>query len=269
MKQNSQQWYSIVLALLMVWFMLMLTTGVFVLVMSENKDTKAMEHAIKAFAGAEWSVELGLLKSKEYGYSISDRLEISNPLSKTLQRNGVSWNHNKDVVITYDIDATAQSIENVTLPGGEFAIIPLFSYGSDWLQIQVKNISLIWVNSQVVWNLIGESSGMAWVWDFQNYSTGSMKTIATDNEIAYSDATVESFLETSDNNYLILHNTWFSDVFYNVNSLNTGEKITKDITTILGSGEVAWYKQNLQVKLDNSQYLNLLKYSIFSPASPQ
>jgi hypothetical protein len=48
--KNNKSGYSVILSILMVGFMLVLTSGVFMLVLSENKDTKAMEYYLKAFA---------------------------------------------------------------------------------------------------------------------------------------------------------------------------------------------------------------------------
>jgi hypothetical protein len=54
------------------------------------------------------------------------------------------------------------------------------------------------------------------------------------------------------------------DISYTLKSLNPWEYFTKDKILIVSSWEVWWFKQNLRITISVSEYLNLLKYSIFS-----
>lgn len=264
MKYTNTWGYSVILAILMVWFMLILTSWVFLLVLWENKDTKAMEYYLKSFAGAEWSIELALLKAKKYTYSYSEELSRWTPLSKVLFRgNGELYNFNKDVFISYDLDATASEMKEKYLASGKFDIIPLFYFDILGNNKKVTQLKLEWINQEVVWNIIWETGWISWVWNFTNATEWNHKTISG-NEVSYSKEKVGDFLSNSINNYLILHNTSNTEVYYNLFSLMPGEFITREASYVVGTGEVWWYKQNLRVKIDNSQYLNLLKYSIFS-----
>lgn len=264
MKYTNTWWYSVILAILMVGFMLILTSWVFLLVLWENKDTKAMEYYLKSFAGAEWSIELALLKAKKYNYSYSEKLSRETPLSKVLFRgNGELYNFNKDVFISYDLDATDLEIKEKKLPSGKFDIIPLFYFDIHGNNKKVHQLKLEGVNQEVVWNIIWETGGISWLGNFTNATEWNHKTISG-NEVSYSKKKVGDFLVSSSNNYLILHNTSGNDGGYNLSSLIPGEFLTKETSYVVGTGEVWWYKQNLRVKIDNSQYLNLLKYSIFS-----
>lgn len=261
--QKNNSWYSVILAILMVWFMLVLTSWVFLLVLSENKDTKSMEYYLKSFAWAEGSIEVALLKAKKYNYSYSEELTKLMPISKVLFREGESYNYNKDVFITYNLDSTASEINSKNLESWKFDIIPLFYYDINWSYKKVKNIKLEWVNSEIVWNIVWENSWITWLGNFTNVSEWNYKTISW-NDISYSKSKIWDFLNNSDKNYLILHNTSWDTVNYNLISLNSWEYITKEASYIVWSWEVWWYKQNLRVKINNSEYLNLLKYSIFS-----
>ncbi len=263
MKKYNNSWYSVILAILMVWFMLVLTSWIFSLVMVENKDTKAMEYYLKAFAWAEWSLELAMLKAKEYNYSYSERLTISDEESKVLYYSN-SFNKNKDVTITYDLNANSSEIRDKTLSSWEFDIIPLFYLDNSKNYKKVKNIVISGLNDDVVWNIVWENGWITWVSNFSNTTNWNYRTISSDWSVNFSNMTIWKFLEDSEKNYLILHNVSGNSVNYTLKSLNEWEYITKDASYIVWSWDVWWYKQNLRVKIDNSKYLNLLKYSIFS-----
>jgi len=49
-----------------------------------------------------------------------------------------------------------------------------------------------------------------------------------------------------------------------VTSNNADEFLTKPKTNIISSWEIGSYKQNLETKMNNTEFLNILKYSIYS-----
>lgn len=258
MKKNNS-WYTIILSILMVWFMLVLTSGVFALVMWENKDTKAMEYYLKAFAWAQWANELAMLKAKQNNYSYSK--EISNSLadnesillsSDSLDKS--NFNKNKDILISYKIDATSTWIINKSVDRWEFEIIPLFTTNP---YKKTKDITVTWLNSDVVWNILSNSGWLSWVWNFSSWSIWNLKL-----ESSYESKSVWDYLIENENNYLILHNASSWTINYSLSSPT--DDITKDITYIISSAEVWWYKQNIKTEIQTSKYLNLLKYSVFS-----
>lgn len=263
MKNYNNSWYSVILAILIVWFMLVLTSWVFSLVMLENKDTKAMEYYLKAFAWAEWSLELAMLKAKQFNYSFSDKIDNTDSKSKVLSRDISNFSKTKDVLITYNLDATTSEVKDKNLKSWEFDIIPLFYYDVNWDYKKVKNIIINWLNSDVVWNIVGENSWITWINNFTNNTEWNFKTINSWN-INFSTKTIWDFISESEKNYLIIHNVSTNEINYTLKSLNPWEFITKEASFIIWSWEIWWYKQNLRVKIDNSKYLNLLKYSIFS-----
>lgn len=261
MKKYNNSWYSVILAILMVWFMFVLTSWIFLLIANEWKDTKSMEYYLKAFAWAEWSLELAMLKAKKYNYSYSGNIENNN-LSKVLYQNQENKNP-KDVEISYDLNSTDSEIRDKNLESWEFDIIPLFFYDINWNYKKVKNITISWLDWDVVWNIVWEIEWISWVWNFSSSSLWNLKTISSWN-INFSKKSIWDFLNNSEKNYLILHNTSLNTVKYTLISLIEWEYLTKEISQIIWSWEVWWYKQNLRVNINNSKYLNLLKYSIFS-----
>ena len=118
--------------------------------------------------------------------------------------------------------------------------------------------------SDLVWNIVWEASGISWTWAFE-YNTTWSKRVLTWDDLSFSNQSIESFLNDSDGNYLILFNAWNTvGINYNLQVLDILEYFSKPKTEIIASGEIGWYKQNLRIALDNTKYLNILKYSIYS-----
>ena len=57
--------YSVIAAILMIGFLLVLTTSTLNLVLQEMQDGKGRQDYMKAYAGAEGAMELALLKIKD------------------------------------------------------------------------------------------------------------------------------------------------------------------------------------------------------------
>lgn len=257
MRKNNNG-YSVILAILMTWFMIVLTSGIFLLVLGENKDTKGMEKYLKSMDAAEWSLELAMLKSKEYNYSRDFTLSKNDALAKVFY-----GEPQKDAVMSYNLNGISSDVVDKTLANGEFDIIPLFWYTGNGDYTKVKNITITGLNSDVIWNIVGQDSGISGVGNFDNYTYGNYKTISWDN-IAFEKTRIGDFLNSSENNYLIINNLSGNNITYNLKSLNPWEFLTKDVSEIIASGQLWDYKQNLKVSINSSKYLNLLKYSIYS-----
>lgn len=262
-KYKNNSWFSVILAIVMTWFMIVLTTWVFLLVLAENRDTKSMEYHFKSLEWAEWSLELAMLKSKQFNYSYDEKLDSSHPISRVLFENQSNFNKNKDVLITYNLSSIASEIIDKKIEIWNFDIIPLFSYGNDWVYKKVKKITITWLNSDVIWNIVWEDSWISGTSNFDNTTEGNFKTISWNN-ISFDKKPISDFLNDSEKNYWIIHNLSSSGVIYTLKSWNSWEFLTKDKSSIISSWEIGWYKQNLSITVDSSKYLNLLKYSIFS-----
>jgi hypothetical protein len=63
--QKNKKAYSVIIAMLLIGFLLVLTVTVLNLVLKELNDNKAMGNSLKAFAAAETGKELALLKIKD------------------------------------------------------------------------------------------------------------------------------------------------------------------------------------------------------------
>ncbi len=253
--KTSNQWYSIILAVLMVGFMLVLTHWVLALVIGEAKDSKAMENYLKAYAGAEWALELGMMEAKQKNYWV----KTSNMAFKSALH--TYGGNNKDVSIQYEIDGISRSMSGITLASWDFAIIPLFSHNG---KVTQPRFIVNQTPEQMVWNILSTTSGIVWTGNFDKTTNGTQKRLvwwAT----SLTQISVENFLQNNEQNYLILQNTSNTSLNYSVSSDKVAEYFTLNHVKIIGSAEVAGYKQNIFVDIDVEKYLNLLKYSVFSP----
>lgn len=266
MKQNNF-WYSVIFAILMVWFMIILTSWVFFLVLWENKDSKAMEYYLKSYMWAEGALELGLLKFKNYNYSFSENtVHDINNFSVLLSSDPMNKNNfkkQKDTFISYEIDSLTTNIVSKTLSSWKFEIIPLFSFDNNKNEIKVQDIKLSLVWWDLVWNILWEYWWISWTWSFTKDTLWNYRTISSVGEVFFSTKSVWDFLSSSNKNYLILHNVWVNDI--NFDLISNDNPFIKNIANIIASWETFWYKQNLKISVNLWEYLNLLKYSVFSP----
>lgn len=267
LKQNK--WYSTIISTLLVWFMLILTTWVFKLVMNTYFDTRGMLDSIKAFAWAEWALELSLLDLKEkwYGYQFDENswVDFLDPFNKTLvlsedPLDKSDFKYRRDVLVSYNIDSITDEVSG-ELESGEYKIVQLFYITDDGLQ-KATDITLNTENN-VVWNIISNSSWLSNVWDIDSGTKGNKKWLEN-GSFNFEKEKVENFLYDTDNinNYIVLFNSGWASADYTLKAGN-GEYFTKDITEIETTGQIWDYKQNLRINIDNTQFLNLLKYSVF------
>lgn len=266
LNNTNNSGYSVVISLLIIWFLLVLTTGIFNLILNEMKDNRAMGDYIKAYAWAESARELALLKINENGYGYYDKINhnlnnrsiimSSNPL------NQATFKSSNDVLISFDIWSKVREYE-WELDSLEHDIIPLF-YVNDLWEYKTTNIDfsiILWTESDLAWNIIWKNVWLSWKWS----NTNGVKKILTSDWFSYGEQDMNSFIRNSDTNYLHLVNTWNSGIIkYRLIANNTWEYFTKPETTIISSAEVWNYKQNISTDLDNTEFLNVLKYSIFS-----
>lgn len=251
--QSSKQGYSIILSVLMVGFMLVLTHGILTLVIWESKDSRAMESYLKAYAWAEWALEMWMLEAKKniYGIDIT-QTGIKNVLHS-------SQPAKKNVDISYTIQGATREISSLKLASWQFAIIPLFSKGS-----KVTSPRFVWGNSEVVWNIVSKTSGISGVGNFTKETLWKEKTISS-GEVSLQDTSIQNFLTHNEESYLILQNIGTTEISYALSSDKIDEYFTNTTTKIVGTGEVWGFKQNVFIEIDIGKYLNLLKYSVFSP----
>jgi hypothetical protein len=258
--KNNNKWYSTLLALLLVGFMLVLTTWVLGLVLSEYNDTKWMEKYLKAYASAESWVEMAMLDIKEW--KLTNVVDVNNAKSKIVDTEG--WN--KANFINYSFNWLARDTSDVELEPGEYDFIPLTD-GSN----KTKNFFLTttWWGQSIHWNLIWSKWGISWTWNLNMLSTWTYKYLNW-NEFEYiSDKKVWDFISENSDIFLRLYNPNSSKIKYNFKiAAGQSDKFIKNEFEIESSWIVKlwWktFKQNLDVDFENSKYTNLLKYSIYN-----
>ena len=271
--KKSTAWYSILVALLMVGFLLVLTAWVFNLVLNELQDNNGRANYIKAYYGAQGWIEWALLKIKNIGYGVVDEIPATvNSRSIVLAQDPkdmATYRKSRDILTTYNIDTKTQSFSGA-LDVAEHQIIPLYYIDAQWQQYDVKDLSLTvsWNSDALAWNIVWDKFGLAGAASFTKDTQSDYKYIDRNGWAApmfkFSKKTVESFLSDSKSNYLILFNAHPADkISYFVSTSGTNF-FTKPVWEIFASGYVGPYKQNIKVSLDNTAYLSILKYSIFS-----
>ena len=265
---GSRKWYSVIVALTMIWFLLVMTVWVFNLVLRGLNDNRGIGNYIKAYFWAEAWQELALLKVKEKWYGLSDSIEHTiNNRSVVLSDNALEPTQFKweDVFISYDLGTKTDSYTG-TLQGLEYDIIPLFYLTGSDIEEKATDISLSvlsWNSDDLVWNIVSQFSGVSGTGSFDRYTPLHEKRLVSWS-FDFLDTTVESFLSTSSNNYLILfHSNNSDDLVYNLTSASESS-FSKPSTHIISSAQVWKYRQNLDTYLDNTKYLDFLKYSIYS-----
>ncbi|MDD5213268.1 MAG: hypothetical protein PHG82_02495 [Candidatus Gracilibacteria bacterium] len=254
MKKNNSG-YSVVLALLMTSFILILVAGVFKLILENMYDTRGMQDYLKAYSRAEGSMELALKKIKDNNFGYEEHIF---PGLGTKKISEIFTDNNK-TLIGYDINSTSVSIIGKGLDANSYAIYPLLSVKKPRFEIKTGD------GNTLVWNIIGDNGGISGTGSFDSSLSKENKNINSSNNFVYTTDTIEHFLIGSTANYLILYNVGNTPINYDLKSDNLGEKFATENINIVATGKLGSYKQNLNVDLNIANNLNLLKYSILSP----
>lgn len=267
MKKINLNWYSVVISLLLIWFIMVLSIWIFRLILNEMKINKAMWDYIKSYAWAESAQELALLDIKKKGYWYYSFIQSDvNNKSVLLSRNFLNkslYHPKKDVLISHSNDWKVNYYTWNILPLG-YDIVPLFYIDDSW-EHKVNWISfsiLNWDTNSLSWNIISNNSGISWIWEVSKWVE---KKVNSDQLNIVLDVLVNDFLTINNTNYLVLFNSWNSgDINYKLETTNNTEFFTKPRLDILSIWEIWDYKQNLKTRVDNTEFLNILKYSIYS-----
>lgn len=251
---HTQSWYSIIIAILTIGFLLVLTTSTLNLVLQEMQDGKGKQDYMKAYAAAEGWLELAMLQIKDKGYWYFWEIKKEKLL----------WNSSQDGLISYSFDSKV-STYSWTLDAFQTNIIPLFWIDNLWLS---QSVSFVNLNTQVwiIWNIIWESGGISGTWNITSITSvweKTLKTIAWNTDFQFiENKKVHDFINSNTWSYLMLYNPLSSNISYNIESGNMF--FTKPIATISSSAQVSKYVQNLETTIDNTEFLGILKYSIYS-----
>jgi hypothetical protein len=225
--------------------------------MNESISNSAMWDYLKAYAGAESAQELALLDIKEKWYWYHWELERNTFI---LSGSNVSISYKDDwKVLSYTWN----------LDGYSYDIFPLFYIDEEWREQKVTGLKLEiigweWEASYLSWNIVWWNfEWISWVWSFDFNSNWSKKYLDGSNNFIYREVPISDFLESSSINYLILFNSQDESLNYTLNS-SENKFFTTPRLNIYSSWEIWNYKQNLKTSVDNTKFLWILKYSIYS-----
>ena len=262
--QNKNSGYTILVTLMIIGFLIAITTWVLNLVLREMNDNRGEAKYLQAYAWAEGAMELALLKIKQNWYWVYDKIELwdSDNKDKILRDD---LNDNREILISYDLNSITKKYEWSLEPFKQ-TVIPLFYTDLDWNENKVKNIELnyLWLNN-IWWNIISQEWDWIWwnweilsstIWDWRNRVWWFISKSINWNW---------NFLDTYNKNYLVIVNLDdINNLDFTLKSINENEYFTKPISKIISSANIWWYKQNLETTLDNTAFLSILKYSIYS-----
>lgn len=261
MKHYNISWtegYSIITAILMIGFLLVLTVSTFNLVLQEMQDGKGRENYMKAYAGAEWALELALLQIKEKGYGFYEE-------KSDIEYFWPAW---KNGIMNYDINSETKSYTG-TLLAGEYStdIIPLFTLNASWDIAWITTLELddrSWWD--LVWNVIEETGGLSGKGSFRHTDTQTIGVREIVNsggnkKLELQNKRITDLIWMNKWSYLALQNLTWWDIVY---VLSSDGFFTQPKSIIESSAQVGKYTQNLNTTVDNSEFLGILKYSIYS-----
>ena len=243
---SEKKAFTIIVAILMIAFLFVLTAGVFNLVLKEMNDNRGQEKYMQSYSAAEWAMELGLLNIKQNWYPHQESLDITSADESWILNFWTSFTKNKDTNIWYTTEIATWEYKWILKPG-ETDIIPLFSR---WVYNDSPtsfNLTYESGSNSLRWNIIWQNSGKSGVW-FSSFM----------------DPSINTFLLANSESYLMVFNEDnTSELKYKLKS-NSSKFFSKPIWTITASAVVWNYRQNIKTEIDNSEFLNMLKYSVYS-----
>lgn len=219
------------------------------------QDGKGKQDYLKASAAAEGSLELALLQIKEKWYGYYD----------TLTGSDILGTENKDPRISYSFEGRVQT-HTGNIAAYETEMIPLFTINAAWNMANIGDDLNLSIPSDASWNLVSNNWGISWIGGFnKNTETGQKKLVSVGGNIDFSfldSVSIWSFLNSSSGSYLLLYNA--SDIPQNYTLSSTSRYFTKPESTIISSAKIGKYTQNLATNINNTEFLGILKYSIYS-----
>lgn len=282
MKKNlkNKKWYSVLVVIIIIWFLTVLTTWVLKLILAEMKDNMTIWSYLKAYAWAESAQELALFEIKKNWYESDKEMKDKKNISDIWTT--VSTKNNKDVYISYKKDLKTDKLENFVLEAWETLIIPLFymdssinPYEENAIEnLDIKKIS--WEEDKISWNIISEKFWISWDGlDFKNWFVKIHDNLdwlkdSTEFNLTKNDKEKVDFylawsiigISLPKKNYLQLLNWWDKKFTFDMSSNN---KFSHPKVKIISSWESGNYKTNLETEVDFSLMNSFSKYSIFAP----
>lgn len=241
-------WYSIIAAVMMISFLIVFCSWTLHLVLSEMQDGRWRQEYLKSSAAAEWALELALLEIKKHGYGVY------------AQKQDIDILGDKKPVMSYEFVSRVQDY-STDMASNDTIIIPLF-----WIDEggTLKNPSGSWISfnasDTVLWNIIGDTSGISWKWVFSSSTVWKV----SDSDSSSVSLSIESFISWNSGSFLQIYNAWSASQNVSVNFSGSSDYFTLPEATIYSNAKVWKYSQNLKTEVNNTDFLNILRYSIFS-----
>lgn len=263
MLNNSKKWYSVIIAIFVIWFLLTLTGSILKLVLVELNDWRWIYNYLKTYYATQWAWELVMLKIKENWYWYYEKIafDSSNPISSILNQ----W-LDKNPIISYDINSKVNKYDWELKPLA-YDVIPLFftENTSSWVILDMVLWIYDWDLDSLSWNIITNNGWLSWIWWFTATDEWYLKQIDSAGDFIIEKKTIGTFLNDNKNNlnYLVLLN-WSDTSIIKYNLDWKWWFFTKPRTEIAVSSKLWSYKQNISIKYDNTDYLGMLKYSIYN-----
>lgn len=263
MLDANKNWYSIIIAIFVIGFLLTLTTSILKLVLVEQNDNKGWYNYLKTYYATLWAWEYVMTKIKEnwYGYYEKIGFDKDNVISNIL-----NYENDKNPLISYDVNSKV-SLYDWELNPLSYDIFPLFytEKSSSWVVLDMVLSSIEWDINELAWNIITKDWWLSWEWWFNSSKEWFLKKLDSVWDFVIESKTIWTFLDENRNNfnYLVLFNSSdASTIKYKLDW--KWWFFTKPRTEIAVSSKLWSYKQNISIKYDNTDYLGMLKYSIYN-----
>lgn len=263
LNNNNKSWYSIIIAIFVIWFLLALTSSILKLVIVELNDNRGVYNYLKTHYATMGAGEMVMMKIKDNWYWYYEKINFdkSNPISNILN---IDWE--KNPIISYDINSKVKEYDWSISPLS-YDVIPLFyiENNGSWVLIDM-DLSSTWSNLwDLSWNIISSNWWLSWEWWFTLNSEWYLKQLDQNSDFLIDTKSIWDFLSENNNNfnYLVLFNS-SENTTINYNLDWKWGFFTKPRTEIAVSSKIWSYKQNISIKYDNTEYLGMLKYSIYN-----
>ena len=286
--KKYNKWFSVILAMLIVAFLIVISSWVLSIVVEELKNTRMVFNSIATYEAWAWANEYALLKIKNHSEWFEDKVTSQDNKDYSILDPFVWWPKNKSIYMSYEIENYSTDY-TWSIDRWAFDVIPLFFDSWAIMQINSKkpnkwnsNIIKTWdftLSStwNYVWNIIWNDTNWTTFWiswsgsSILNWnSTWFMKKVEDDTnmwtwvvKIVYSSwHKISDFLDDYDDTFLVLYNPSSStDLSYNITS-STWFSLPK--IKVIWTWKIWSYVTNLEIKEDKNKYYEALMYSLFN-----
>jgi len=217
-------------------------------------DGRGKQNYLKAYAAAEAWLETALLKVKQEGYGYFEKKDFSSD---------ILWDNIKRAEVSYEFLWKTQRYEG-NLESFWVDIIPLFWIGIDWVVHNLKDTLNFSADPDIAWNIVWVDIG---VWGSGSFESSSKqidkKSLEDSGDFRLQNDRLDAFLSVDEEKYIFILNTTDSPLDYSINS-QWDNFFTLPRHYIISSGRVGNYVQNIRTELDNTEFIWLLRYSIYA-----